>query len=777
MGNEVERCYAQSYDYGGNGESSEQSDPRSSGINENSFYSSSLTLRTSLFPVRILRRSSSDWTGVDMDRFLRMTALSTDNDIKNNYYLNKYILERAATLFLQIEEIKLKRPNGTCDENLQNNSTKLNALDELSRKVAKLYVAALSDWLLNFLSQFQSTDVTPDGINLIQLTNATNPFPYYSLRSLFHTLIHDPCAPHIYFHVLLNLSLFPTLSRITPGYVLEQLYRFSVLDSPTENGFISDNYSGIGKFAIPTAEALNDLKISPARSYFRAGEFDRAYRKAVEGGYRPMRLSFYSIEMMFWASVVQEGELRMLGGVEDPEGGGGSDPEGGSRSEDSLGGGSKGWMERLRGWKRKLGDEKGSEADSESSGGSSKSQTVGAATTSNTKTMPPVSETKSSTITAKVTTAAAEISSKNPNPESKAAPSETTISKPNTDSSSSSSKISETEDSSLSPNERHSLLSLLDGLHTLLSKDKGFDIPYFLVSGTLLGAVRNHGLIPWTEDAETTVDVGYFHYLMAGALLQGSRLGRDELQREEKLTPESRDSALNSNSVSLINWIHTLNLERRKSIHNIFFNDKQVLLMNAAKSVSLKTFYSKEVFDESKTDPKTSKKVSNFAPHGHYRFPYIDLNPLYVQGAVEPYIDTETEGSQSKKTDAAAESESAPSTEPFDPSNYRMLGSDHDEQFQLYGSKIDQETGLEILSRLSKKILITHQHPRGRRVIMPATCADDINRNPFTHHHRGNGVFYQSIGYGYPLTRSYIYPRREVIMNINGQLKKFWTFY
>eukprot|EP00928_Gymnodinium_smaydae_P053307 TRINITY_DN37324_c0_g1_i1.p1 TRINITY_DN37324_c0_g1~~TRINITY_DN37324_c0_g1_i1.p1 ORF type:complete len:555 (-),score=102.02 TRINITY_DN37324_c0_g1_i1:54-1553(-) len=67
------------------------------------------------------------------------------------------------------------------------------------------------------------------------------------------------------------------------------------------------------------------------------------------------------------------------------------------------------------------------------------------------------------------------------------------------------------------PLERLRLLDALRALHDVLAV---LGVPYSVLTGTLLGAARHHGFIPWDGDADVCVDIALEPLLLLMALLQ-----------------------------------------------------------------------------------------------------------------------------------------------------------------------------------------------------------------------------------------------------------------
>lgn len=55
------------------------------------------------------------------------------------------------------------------------------------------------------------------------------------------------------------------------------------------------------------------------------------------------------------------------------------------------------------------------------------------------------------------------------------------------------------------------LLKIVCEIHTISQK---YDIPYYIIGGTLLGAVRHKGFIPWDDDMDIGVPIEYYEELM-----------------------------------------------------------------------------------------------------------------------------------------------------------------------------------------------------------------------------------------------------------------------
>ncbi|CAD7942168.1 unnamed protein product [Amoebophrya sp. A25] len=155
----------------------------------------------------------------------------------------------------------------------------------------------------------------------------------------------------------------------------------------------------------------------------------------------------------------------------------------------------------------------------------------------------------------------------------------------------------------LTGEERHALLQLMRGMHQLCD---AFQFPYLLSSGTLLGALRHHSLIPWTGDAEVSMDYSYFPFAFNVALLQSVFLADEDHAPENKL----------ARLVNLLGEWAVQDSSLRTAL-DIFSNQKMVLQMYARRALSLKFFYS------------DAQKFSDPVPGFSYRFPYLDLHPNY----------------------------------------------------------------------------------------------------------------------------------------------------
>eukprot|EP00929_Paragymnodinium_shiwhaense_P101147 TRINITY_DN639_c0_g2_i1.p1 TRINITY_DN639_c0_g2~~TRINITY_DN639_c0_g2_i1.p1 ORF type:complete len:824 (+),score=166.61 TRINITY_DN639_c0_g2_i1:303-2774(+) len=72
----------------------------------------------------------------------------------------------------------------------------------------------------------------------------------------------------------------------------------------------------------------------------------------------------------------------------------------------------------------------------------------------------------------------------------------------------------------MTESEQLHILQILQGLHTVLGQ---IDVPYALSAGTLLGAIRHHGFIPWDGDADIGSDILKEPVLLLLTLLQPQR--------------------------------------------------------------------------------------------------------------------------------------------------------------------------------------------------------------------------------------------------------------
>lgn len=81
-----------------------------------------------------------------------------------------------------------------------------------------------------------------------------------------------------------------------------------------------------------------------------------------------------------------------------------------------------------------------------------------------------------------------------------------------------------TKSGGLKPIEKGVLVEIMHGMHQLLETVK---IPYSLICGHNLGALRHHHLVPWTGDGEICSDVEYFPYILMITLMQTSSLLRN----------------------------------------------------------------------------------------------------------------------------------------------------------------------------------------------------------------------------------------------------------
>ncbi|CAD7939592.1 unnamed protein product, partial [Amoebophrya sp. A120] len=207
-------------------------------------------------------------------------------------------------------------------------------------------------------------------------------------------------------------------------------------------------------------------------------------------------------------------------------------------------------------------------------------------------------------------------------------------------------------DEQLSRSERHALLHLMRGVHELC---EAFRFPYLLSSGTLLGAIRHHSLIPWTGDAEVSLDYSYFGFVLNVALLQSLRQyvnpnynrvlyskskmknteDHEQLQlRQQEYETSTSGAKMSSSLVEdadfctststmspvLCAWLRS-NPAGLRTAQRIFRDERMVLQMYARRPLSLKFFYREE--------HKFSEPVPGFA----YRFPYLDIHPNYVDEA------------------------------------------------------------------------------------------------------------------------------------------------
>eukprot|EP00392_Amoebophrya_sp_AT5.2_P004751 g4760.t1 len=175
-------------------------------------------------------------------------------------------------------------------------------------------------------------------------------------------------------------------------------------------------------------------------------------------------------------------------------------------------------------------------------------------------------------------------------------------------------QASSTLNEQLSRDERHALLQLLKAVHELC---EAFHFPYLLSSGTLLGALRHHSLIPWTGDAEVSLDYSYFPFVFNVALLQSVFSSTAATFLKESTSASSRMI-----STQLASWLAS-NGAGVKIAERIFGVRKMALQMYARRPLSLKFFYD------------AAHEFSEPVPGFSYRFPYLDIHPNYVDEAAQ----------------------------------------------------------------------------------------------------------------------------------------------